>query len=83
MDKLIEPVNVAQGTGFTIAETAQCIQSAVGYEGELTFNTDYQDGAPIKILGMGQFKDLFRGYVFADHQQGVDATVEYYKGVLR
>jgi GDP-L-fucose synthase len=82
MDKLIEPVNVAQGTGFTIAETAQCIQRAVGYEGELTFNTDYQDGAPIKILGMGQFENLFQGYTFSNHQTGVDATVEYYKEIL-
>jgi len=82
LDEVIEPVNIAQGKGFTIAETAACISTAIGYEGELTFNTDYQDGAPIKILEMGKFKDMFKNYVFYNHQEGVSQTVQYYKGVL-
>ena len=81
-EKIIEPVNVAQGKGFAISETAQNIAKATGYKGQLVFNTDYQDGAPIKILGMGKFKDLFKDYVFYDHQEGVKQTVEYYKEVL-
>ena len=48
----------------------------------LVFNTDYQDGAPIKILGMGKFKELFNGYQFYDHQEGVAKTVNYYREVL-
>ena len=80
--KIIEPVNVAQGEGFAISETAHCIANAIGYRGKLTFNTDYQDGAPIKILGMGKFKDLFQGYSFYDHQEGISQTVKYYKEVL-
>ncbi len=78
-----DPVNIAQGTGFSIAETATCIATATGYEGDLTFNTEYQDGAPVKILGMGKFADLFAGYQFSDHQEGVGHTVEYYRGVLK
>tara|TARA_R110000787_G_scaffold6702_1_gene23333 strand:+ start:114 stop:1031 length:918 start_codon:yes stop_codon:yes gene_type:complete len=81
-EKIIEPVNIAQGKGFAISETAGNIAKAIGYEGELTFNTDYQDGAPIKILGMGRFKDIFKDYVFYDHQEGVRQTVEYYKEIL-
>tara|TARA_R110002020_G_scaffold314362_2_gene529550 strand:+ start:1051 stop:1983 length:933 start_codon:yes stop_codon:yes gene_type:complete len=80
--EIIEPINIAQGNGFTIAETAACISKAIGYEGKLTFNTKYQDGAPIKILGMGKFKNLFKDYIFYNHQEGVNHTVEYYKGVL-
>ena len=38
--------------------------------------------APIKILGMGKFKNLFKDYIFYNHQEGVNHTVEYYKGVL-
>jgi len=79
---IIEPVNVAQGKGFAISETAQNIAKAIGYEGDLVFNTDYQDGAPIKILGMGKFKELFNGYQFYDHQEGVAKTVNYYREVL-
>jgi len=80
---VIEPINVAQGKGFTIAETGGCIAAATGYSGELTFNTDYQDGAPVKILGMGKFATMFEGYEFSDHQEGISHTVEYYKGVLK
>ena len=79
---IIEPVNVAQGKGFAISETAQNIAKAIGYDGDLVFNTDYQDGAPIKILGMGKFKELFNGYQFYDHQEGVAKTVNYYREVL-
>ena len=79
---LIEPVNVAQGKGFAISETAQNIAKATGYDGDLVFNTDYQDGAPIKILGMGKFQELFKDYVFYDHQEGVAKTVNYYREVL-
>jgi GDP-L-fucose synthase len=82
MEQIIEPVNVAQGEGFSIAETAECIANATGFEGNLTFNTKYQDGAPIKILGMGRFKDLFEDYSFYDHQEGVSQTVQYYREVL-
>jgi len=82
LGEMIEPVNVAQGKGFTIAETGGCIAAATGYTGELVFNTEYQDGAPVKILGMGKFATVFEGYEFSDHQEGINHTVEYYKGVL-
>jgi len=83
LGEIIEPVNVAQGKGFTIAETGACIAAATEYGGELVFNTEYQDGAPIKILGMGKFATVFEGYKFSDHQEGINHTVEYYKGVLK
>lgn len=79
---LIEPLNIAQGKGFSIAETAGCIANSIGYSGKLTFNTDYQDGAPVKILGDENFVKVFKNYEFSNHQAGIDQTVEYYKGVL-
>jgi len=82
LGEMIEPVNIAQGKGFTIAETGACIATATGYAGSLVFNPDYQDGAPVKILGMGKFATVFEGYEFSDHQEGINHTVEYYKGVL-
>tara|TARA_R100001443_G_scaffold68652_1_gene77325 strand:- start:1069 stop:1992 length:924 start_codon:yes stop_codon:yes gene_type:complete len=79
---IINPLNIAQGEGFSIAETAECISNSIGYDGKLTFNTDYQDGAPIKILGADNFKKVFNEYKFFNHQDGIDKTVEYYKEVL-
>ena len=81
-DEIIEPVNVAQGTGFSIAETAKCISNSIGYKGKLTFNTKYQDGAAIKILGDKNFKKIFNNYIFFDHQKGIDETVKYYKLII-
>ena len=81
--EMIEPLNIAQGKGFSIAETAGCISKSTGFEGELTFNTKYQDGAPIKILSDDRFKEVFPNYKYHNHQAGIDKTVEYYKGVLQ
>ena len=81
-ESIIDPVNIAQGKGFAIAETAGCIASSIGYRGNLTFNTAYQDGAAVKILGNKNFVQVFKDYEFFDHQKGIDRTVEYYKEVL-
>jgi len=81
-ESVIEPVNIAQGKGFSIAETAGCIAKSVGYDGDLVFNTKYQDGAAIKILGNRRFVQVFEGYRFYDHEEGVKQTVDYYKEML-
>lgn len=81
--EMIEPLNIAQGKGFSIAETAGCISKSTGFGGKLTFNTKYQDGAPIKILSDDRFKKVFPNYEYHNHQAGIDKTVEYYKGVLQ
>ena len=82
-DEIIEPVNIAQGKGFSIAETGKCISNSIGYSGKLTFNTKYQDGAAVKILGDKNFKGIFNNYEFYNHQQGIDETVKYYREKLK
>ena len=79
--EIIEPLNIAQGTGFSIAETAKCISNSIGYKGKLVFNTEYQDGAAVKILGNENFKKIFKEYTFFNHQKGIDETVKYYKSI--
>lgn len=80
--KIIEPVNVSQGVGFKISETAKNIAVSTGFKGSLEFDTSYQDGAPIKILGKGRFFKFFGDYKFYDHKEGIDRTVKYYSEVL-
>jgi len=80
---IIDPVNIAQGKGFSIAETAKCISNSIEYGGKLTFNTKYQDGAAVKILGADNFVKVFEDYTFFDHEEGVDETVKYYKEILK
>ena len=43
-------INVGFGTDITIAEVAQAISQAVGYQGEITFDASNPDGAPRKLM---------------------------------
>jgi len=79
---LIYPVNIGQNKGYSIKESAEMVAEEVGFSGDLVFNTNYQDGAPFKILDDGKFRTLFPDYRFYDHRQGIRETVEYYKSVL-
>lgn len=79
---LMDPVNIAQGRGYSIAESASRIAKSLGYTGQLVFNTSYQDGAPTKILDDHKFRTFFPDFQFTDHEEGIRATVDYYQSVL-
>lgn len=81
-EDLVYPVNIAQNHGASIRETAEAIQRAVGYEGELWFNTEYEDGAPRKILDDRRFRQLFPDFQFIDHAEAVRRTVAYYEAAI-
>jgi GDP-L-fucose synthase len=79
---LTYPVNVAQNKGYSVADSAYLIAKAIGYMGELVFNSAYQDGASRKVLDDKQFRTLFPEYMFIDHEEGIRRTVEYYQSIL-
>lgn len=79
---LVYPVNIAQNHGATIRESAEAINEAVDYRGELWFNTKYEDGAPRKVLDDKRFRALFPEYKFVDHAEAIRRTVAYYKTAL-
>jgi GDP-L-fucose synthase len=80
---LVYPVNIAQNHGATIRESAEAVKDAVGYTGELWFNTNYEDGAPRKVLDDRRFRTLFPDYRFIDHREAVRRTVAYYETALK
>lgn len=43
-------INVGTGEEFTIADVAHHVAEAVGFEGELVFNTEMPDGVPRKLV---------------------------------
>lgn len=53
-----ELVNIGCGEDISIKELALLIKEIVGYEGELTFNTDKPDGTPRKLLDMTKMHGL-------------------------
>lgn len=79
---LQEPLNLAQGKGYTIRESAELIAHAVGFQGELVFRTDYPDGAARKIMDTQRFQQVFSNYQFVDHYNAICETVDYYRSVL-
>ncbi len=79
---LLYPVNLGQGKGYSIKETALIISKLLNYKGKLVFNTRYQDGAPKKVLSSTRFKKNFPGYHFTNFTLGVKRAITYYKTIL-
>ncbi|MEM8867715.1 MAG: GDP-L-fucose synthase [Verrucomicrobiota bacterium] len=49
-------VNLGCGTDVSIGELAHLVKDAVGYEGELTFDTSKPDGTPRKLTDISKIK---------------------------
>lgn len=77
-----EPLNLAQGQGYSIRESAVLIAKAIGFKGELVFRKDYPDGSAKKIMNPQKFHQVFKDYQFVDHYEAICQTVNYYRGVL-
>jgi len=77
----VSPVNLAQNKAYSIADTAEMIKTAVGFQGMLRFNTSYADGAPTKQLDDTEFDRLFPNFRFTNMQEGIAATVSYYEHI--
>ncbi len=78
-ESIIEPINIGQNKGNSIAESAHLIKKSCGFEGEIVFDTSYTDGAAIKILSDENTKNMFPHLNFYDHEQGIVNTVAYYE----
>lgn len=60
MDKYEEaqPINVGVGEDLAISELATMVCEVVGYEGEVTWNTNMPDGTPRKLLDTTRMRSL-------------------------
>lgn len=76
------PINIAQNKAYSIRETAEMIKELIGYNGRLVFNTEYQDGAPIKKLDDRLFRSKYPNFIFTDIYKGIKETINYYKKLL-
>jgi GDP-L-fucose synthase len=53
-----EIVNVGVGKDISIAELASLVREVVGYEGEISYDTNKPDGAPRKLLDVSRLAEL-------------------------
>jgi GDP-L-fucose synthase len=74
----VQPINLAQNRSYSIRESAELIREALGYRGELYFDSSKQDGAMRKQLGDRLFRQRFPEFVFTPMNQGIRTTIEYY-----
>jgi len=84
IEPFIEAINIGVGKGVTIKELAETIKEQVGYEGNLTFDTEKPDGAPYKAMDITNSKKIFKNLPNTELDQGIKQTIEYYyKEVLK
>ena len=79
LDNVVYPLNIGQERGYSIAESAKMIKEEMGYEGEIVFDTNYQDGDPVKIMSKEHFHKSFEDFQWYDHRQGIANTIKYYE----
>ncbi|HZF26749.1 MAG TPA: GDP-L-fucose synthase [Steroidobacteraceae bacterium] len=52
------PINIGTGEDVSIAELAELVREAVGFEGRITFDSSKPDGTPRKLLDVSRLKAL-------------------------
>jgi GDP-L-fucose synthase len=57
-EPMLSHINVGFGSDMTIAQLAQTVASAVGYSGQLAFDTTKPDGAPRKLMDSSRLHAL-------------------------
>lgn len=51
-------LNIGSGSDLSIKDLALLVKKVIGFEGELTFNTDKPDGTPRKLMDISKIKSL-------------------------
>ncbi len=78
-EETLEPVNVGQNRGYRVNELVELIREQVGYEGEIVYNTRFQDGSPRKVMDDRYFRQRFPDFAFTPLADGVRETIAYYR----
>jgi len=61
-----EPINIAR-------------DGTLAFDGKITYNTSYPDGAPSKIMSQSRFRRYFPNFEFTPFPKGLDETIQYYQ----
>jgi GDP-L-fucose synthase len=75
----VEPVNIGAGFEITIKELAEKIVRLTGFEGELRWDSSQPDGQPRRRLDVSRAKKLFGFEAKMRFEEGLKATIEWYK----
>ncbi len=78
----IQPVNLAQNSGYSILEVARTAAGLLDFNVEFTFDTSKPDGAPRKVLEDTAFREQRPDFVFTPLAEGIRETIDYYRRAL-
>ena len=72
-----QQINIGTGIDLTIKELSTKIAKLVGFDGEVNWDTNREDGTPQKVLDIKKISDLgWKPSISLD--EGIDLTVEWY-----
>jgi GDP-L-fucose synthase len=74
-----DPVNLGTGVETTIRETAELVAEAVGFEGEITWDTSMPNGQPRRSLDATRADRLFGFRARVPLAAGISRTVAWYR----
>jgi len=75
---IVEPINIGQGVGISVADMAKMIKKIVGFQGKLVFDTSKPDGAPYKVMNVERMKRIFNWLPDTPLEEGIKKTVDWY-----
>ena len=73
-----EPVNLGSGREVNIKDLAQIIKEAVGFDGNIIWDTDKPNGQPRRCLDTHKARALFGFTAQKELEIGIKETVEWY-----
>jgi len=74
-----EPVNLGAGWEISIKDLAELIAAAVGYEGEIVWDTSKPNGQPRRKLDVSRAKERFGFEAEVSFEEGIKRTVEWWE----
>ena len=77
VEPMLSHINIGTGSDLTIRQLAELVKKVVGFTGTISFNTEYPDGTPQKLLDVSKLKSL--GWESqTELDDGVRATYQWY-----
>ncbi|MHC4758406.1 MAG: GDP-L-fucose synthase family protein [Planctomycetota bacterium] len=74
-----DPVNIGAGVEITIEELAKKIAELTSFKGEIKWDPSNPDGQPRRCLDTSRAKDLFGFEAEMPFDEGLEATIEWYR----
>ena len=77
VEPMLSHINIGTSSDLSIRQLAELVQKVVGFTGRISFNTEYPDGTPQKLLDVSKLKSL--GWESqTELDDGVRATYQWY-----